>query len=217
MLYRGFLKPLADRLLAGVGLIALSPVMLVLAVLIRRRMGSPVVFRQTRVGLHDQPFGFLKYRTMTDARDANGVLLPDADRLTSFGKFLRSTSLDELPQLWNVLRGDMSLIGPRPLLPEYLPRYSPTQRRRHEVKPGITGLAQVKGRNALTWEEKFAYDVEYVDRQSFALDVAILWMTLHATVRRVGISQQGHATAPVFMGSSEMGSSEQLGKKPDQP
>lgn len=202
-LYRRFLKPLADRMLAGLGLIVLSPVLLVLAALIRMRMGSPVVFRQTRIGRGDRPFGFFKFRTMTDARDANGVLLPDSERLTSLGRFLRSTSLDEIPQLWNVVKGDMSLIGPRPLLTEYLPRYSPVQRRRHEVKPGITGLAQVKGRNALSWEEKFAYDVQYVDSYGPSLDAAILWMTLLAIVRREGISKAGHATAPVFMGSKE--------------
>jgi len=201
MLWRRFLKPLADRVLAGVGLIVLSPVLLVLAVLIRARMGSPVVFRQTRIGRGDRPFGFLKFRTMTDARDATGALLTDGERLTSFGRFLRSTSLDEIPQLWNVVKGDMSLIGPRPLLPEYLPRYSPVQRRRHEVKPGITGLAQVKGRNALSWDEKFAYDVQYVDGYGFGMDVSILWMTVRAIVRREGISKAGHATAPVFMGS----------------
>ena len=203
MFYRGFVKPVADRLLAAVGLIVLSPALLVLAVLIRMRMGSPIVFRQTRIGRGDRPFGFFKFRTMTDARDAAGALLPDGDRLTSLGRLLRATSLDEFPQLWNVVRGEMSLIGPRPLLPEYLPRYSAEQRRRHEVKPGITGLAQVKGRNALSWEEKFAYDVQYVDGYSFAMDVRILWMTLIAIVRREGISKAGHATAPVFMGSEK--------------
>jgi sugar transferase EpsL len=200
MLYRGFVKPVTDRLLAGVGLIVLSPALLVLAVLIRARMGSPVVFRQLRIGRDDRQFWFLKFRTMTDQRDASGALLPDGDRLTSLGRFLRATSLDEFPQLWNVVRGEMSLIGPRPLLPEYLPRYSAEQRRRHEVKPGITGLAQVKGRNALSWEEKFAYDIQYVDGYSFTMDVRILWMTLLAIVRREGISQAGHATAPMFMG-----------------
>jgi lipopolysaccharide/colanic/teichoic acid biosynthesis glycosyltransferase len=178
----------------------LSPALAVLAIAIRVRMGSPVVFRQKRIGLNDRPFLFLKFRTMTDARDASGALLPDADRLTSLGKFLRSTSLDEFPQLWNVVRGEMSLVGPRPLLPQYLPRYSAEQRRRHEAKPGITGLAQVKGRNSLSWDEKFAYDVEYVDGYSFAMDVRILWMTLMAIVRREGISQAGHATMREFMG-----------------
>jgi lipopolysaccharide/colanic/teichoic acid biosynthesis glycosyltransferase len=201
MFYRRFLKPLADRMLAGVGLILLSPAFLGLALLIRLRMGSPVVFRQVRIGLGDRPFGFLKFRTMTEARDANGVLLPDGERLTPLGRFLRSSSLDEFPQLWNVVKGDMSLIGPRPLLPQYLPRYSAEQRRRHEVKPGITGLAQVKGRNALSWEEKFAYDVAYVDGYGARMDAAVLWMTAMALVRREGISKAGHATAPEFMGS----------------
>lgn len=203
MFYRRFLKALLDRVLAGVGLIVLSPALLVLSVLIRARMGSPVVFRQVRIGRDDRPFGFLKFRTMTDSRDGTGALLPDGDRLTALGRFLRATSLDEFPQLWNVVRGEMSLIGPRPLLPEYLPRYSAEQRRRHEVKPGITGLAQVNGRNALSWEEKFAYDVRYVDEYSFAMDARILWTTLVKIVRRDGISQAGHATAPVFMGSEK--------------
>jgi sugar transferase EpsL len=175
-------------------------VMCALAVAIRLRMGSPVVFQQTRIGLNDAPFGFHKFRTMTQDRDGRGNLLPDDRRLTPFGRLLRSSSLDEFPQLWNVLRGDMSLIGPRPLLPEYVPLYSPVQRRRHEVKPGITGWAQVKGRNALTWQKKFELDVWYVDHCSPALDLRILWMTLSAVVKREGISRQGHATAPAFLG-----------------
>jgi sugar transferase EpsL len=203
MFYRRFLKPFSDCVLAAVGLIVLSPALLALALLIRLRMGSPVVFRQVRIGLCDRPFGFLKFRTMTDARDLSGVLLPDGERLTAVGRFLRSTSLDELPQMWNVFKGDMSLIGPRPLLPEYLPRYSAVQRRRHEVKPGITGLAQVMGRNMLSWEEKFAWDVRYVDGYGIAMDLSIIWMTLIAIVHRDGISQAGHATAPVFMGNSD--------------
>lgn len=208
MLYRRFLKPASDRALAALGLIVLSPALLVLAVLIRWKMGSPIVFRQVRIGRGDRPFGFFKFRTMTDARDASGALLPDAERLTPLGRFIRSTSLDEFPQLWNVVRGEMSLIGPRPLLPEYLPRYSPEQRRRHEVKPGITGLAQVNGRNALGWEEKFRFDVQYVEEYSPALDAKILWMTLIAMVRRDGISKAGHATAPVFMGNQDRDSAE---------
>ena len=203
MFYRSFLKPVSDRVLAGVGLIALSPALLILAVMIRMWMGSPIVFRQTRIGRGDRPFSFVKFRTMTDARDASGALLPDGERLTALGSLMRASSLDEFPQLWNVLRGEMSLIGPRPLLPEYLPRYSREQRRRHEVTPGITGLAQVNGRNALTWEEKFAYDVQYVDACSFSLDMRILWMTMLAIARREGISQTGHATAPVFMGNEK--------------
>lgn len=205
MIYRHIFKPLADRLLAAAGLIAMLPVTAVLAIAIRLRMGSPIVFRQTRIGLNDASFGFLKFRTMTQQRDEAGKLLPDEMRLTPFGRFLRSSSLDELPQLWNVFKGDMSLIGPRPLLPEYLPRYSPAQRRRHEVKPGITGWAQVKGRNALSWEDKFDLDVWYVDHCNAALDMKILWMTLLAVARREGISQAGHATAPEFLGSTAGG------------
>ena len=161
-----------------------------------------MLFRQTRPGLHGQPFEMVKFRTMTDARDADGHLLPDAERLTSFGRFLRGASLDELPELWNVLRGEMSLVGPRPLLMRYLGRYTPEQARRHAVRPGITGLAQVSGRNALSWDEKFALDLEYVDRVSFGLDVRILLRTLAKVVRREGISAGQHATMPEFMGNA---------------
>ena len=202
MLYRRYLKPAADFTLAAAGLVALSPVLGVLAAVIRLRLGSPVVFRQTRIGRDDRPFLFIKFRSMTDERDANGVLLPDGERLTPFGRFLRATSLDELPQLWNVVKGDMSLIGPRPLLPQYLPRYSPEQRRRHEVKPGITGWAQVNGRNSVSWDEKFRLDVWYVDHASFALDVKILAMTLVKLVRREGIHQAGNATMEEFRGNA---------------
>lgn len=203
MLYRKLLKPVLDRILAFAGLICLSPVILGLGIAIAIRMGRPVIFRQTRIGLGDRSFGFMKFRTMTNARDAAGQLLPDADRLTSFGRFLRSTSLDELPQLFNVLKGDMSLIGPRPLLPEYLGRYSAEQRRRHHIKPGITGWAQVNGRNGLSWEEKFRHDVWYVDHCSFSVDLRILWMTAASVLFRRGISQPGHATAEPFMGSGQ--------------
>jgi lipopolysaccharide/colanic/teichoic acid biosynthesis glycosyltransferase len=201
--YCGAVKPASDRILALAGLVILLPVTVLLAILIRFRLGSPVVFRQERIGLNDRPFVFLKFRTMTQAYDSEGVLLPDENRLTPFGRFLRSRSLDELPQLWNVLRGEMSVIGPRPLLPEYLPRYSTFQRRRHEVKPGITGWAQVNGRNTLTWPQKFALDVWYVDHCSLILDLKILALTALKVVRREGISQQGHATAPVFQGKPE--------------
>jgi lipopolysaccharide/colanic/teichoic acid biosynthesis glycosyltransferase len=200
-IYCRFVKPAADRALAAIGLVALAPLIGILAILIRRRMGSPVIFRQPRIGLGDRTFNFLKFRTMTQDRNADGNLLSDADRLTRFGQFLRAASLDELPQLWNVVKGDMSLIGPRPLLPQYLSRYSQFQRRRHEVKPGITGLAQVKGRNALTWEQKFELDVWYVDHCSLILDLSILWGTAAAVFRRQGISREGHATMPEFMGS----------------
>jgi lipopolysaccharide/colanic/teichoic acid biosynthesis glycosyltransferase len=164
-------------------------------------MGSPVVFRQPRIGLHETRFELLKFRTMTQQCDAAGNLLPDAERLTPFGRFLRSSSLDELPQLWHVLKGEMSLIGPRPLLPQYVPRYSAFQRRRHEVKPGITGLAQVKGRNSLTWDDKFRLDVRYVDHCSLALDLSILRGTFAAVIGKEGVSREGHATMPEFMGS----------------
>ncbi len=203
MIYRRFVKNLVDRLLALAGLLVLSPILLVLGVVVARRMGRPVLFRQTRIGLNDASFGFFKFRTMTNERDANGQLLPDDRRLTPLGQFLRSSSLDELPQLWNVVRGEMSLVGPRPLLPEYLPRYSAEQRRRHHVRPGITGWAQVNGRNGLSWDDKFRHDVWYVDNCSLAVDIRIIAMTVAAVFGRRGISQQGHATMEPFMGSSQ--------------
>jgi lipopolysaccharide/colanic/teichoic acid biosynthesis glycosyltransferase len=166
-------------------------------------MGLPILFRQQRPGLHGKPFTLLKFRTMTDARDAQGNLLPDAERLTPFGSFLRRTSLDELPAFFNVLRGDMSLMGPRPLLMAYLDRYTPEQARRHEVRPGITGWAQVNGRNAITWEQKFVLDVWYVDNWSLWLDLKILFLTGWKVLRREGISQEGHATMPEFLGALE--------------
>lgn len=174
------------------------PILLVVAILVRIKLGSPVFFRQKRPGQGARLFEMIKFRTMTDARDAAGQLLPDAVRLTPFGKFLRATSLDELPELLNVLRGDMSLVGPRPLLIEYLPRYSPRQARRHEVRPGITGLAQVMGRNALSWEEKFQWDVRYVETQSFWLDLKILFLTIKTVLARTGVSAAGEATMPKF-------------------
>jgi len=200
-LYATGLKRLFDLLVTLPALFLLAPLMGLLALLVRFKLGAPVLFRQQRPGLHGRPFMLYKFRTMTDARDAEGALLPDAERLTSFGRFLRSTSLDELPELFNVLKGEMSLVGPRPLLMEYLPRYTPEQRRRHEVKPGLTGWAQVNGRNALSWEEKFALDVWYVEHCSFWLDLKILWRTLVKVIRREGISSEGHATASKFMGS----------------
>ena len=174
------------------------PILAIVALLVRLKLGSPVFFRQKRPGRGAQIFEMIKFRTMTDARDAGGQLLSDAVRLTSFGKFLRSTSLDELPELLNVLRGDMSLVGPRPLLVHYLPRYSPRQARRHEVRPGITGLAQVKGRNALSWDEKFEWDVRYVETRSLALDLKILLLTIKTVFVREGISAHGDATMPEF-------------------
>jgi lipopolysaccharide/colanic/teichoic acid biosynthesis glycosyltransferase len=170
--------------------------------MVRVFLGSPVFFRQVRPGLGGETFEMIKFRTMRDTRNAQGDLLPDSDRLTSFGRFLRSTSLDELPELWNVLRGDMSLVGPRPLLVEYLPRYSARQARRHEVLPGVTGLVQVKGRNALSWEDKFDLDVWYVDNNSVRLDLAILWWTLGSVFRREGVSATNSATMPPFEGNS---------------
>src|SRR5208283_430008 len=179
-------KRLFDLVFSGGALIVLAPLLGAIVAAVRIVLGGSPQFVQSRVGKDGRIFAFYKFRTMIEARDQDGELLPDEQRLTALGKFLRSTSLDELPQLWNVLKGEMSLIGPRPLLPEYLPRYSPFQRRRHEVAPGITGLAQVKGRNALSWEERFQFDVWYVDHHSFALDAQILSMTLASVIRRRG-------------------------------
>jgi len=201
-LYATGLKRLFDLLVTLPALFLLAPLMGLLALLVRFKLGAPVLFRQQRPGLHGRPFTLYKFRTMTDARDAEGALLPDAERLTPFGRFLRSTSLDELPELFNVLKGEMSLVGPRPLLMEYLPRYTPEQRRRHEVRPGLTGWAQVNGRNALSWEEKFALDVWYVEHCSFWLDLKILVLTTGKIINREGISQPGHATMEEFRGSS---------------
>lgn len=174
------------------------PILVVVAIMVRVRLGSPVFFRQKRPGRNAQIFEMIKFRSMTDGRDATGQLLPDAERLTPFGRFLRAASLDELPELLNVLRGDMSMVGPRPLLVQYLPRYSLRQSRRHEVRPGITGLAQVRGRNALTWEEKFEWDLRYVETQSLGLDLLILALTVKTVLVREGISAQGDATMPEF-------------------
>ena len=196
------MKRLFDLLLVILALPVWLPVLAVVAVLVRFKLGTPVFFRQKRPGLHGRIFEMVKFRTMTDARDAQGQLLPDAVRLTPFGRFLRSSSLDELPELWNVLKGEMSLVGPRPLLVQYLDRYSERQARRHEVKPGITGLAQVMGRNALAWEEKFEWDVRYVETRSLALDVKILFLTVKAVVFRTGISAAGEATMPEFRGAA---------------
>lgn len=194
------MKRLFDILLSACGLLVLTLPLLALAWQVRRKLGSPVLFTQMRPGLHGKPFRMVKFRTMTDERDASGGLLPDAQRLTPFGRFLRASSLDELPELWNVLRGEMSLVGPRPLLMEYLPLYSPEQARRHEVRPGITGWAQVNGRNAISWTDKFALDVWYVDHRSLWLDVRILWLTVRKVLVRDGISAAGEATMPRFEG-----------------
>ncbi len=195
------MKRLFDFTAALLGLLVLALPLLLFSILVRRNLGSPVFFRQTRPGLHGQPFQLIKFRTMRDATDAQGNSLPDAERITPFGSFLRSTSLDELPELWNVLKGDMSLVGPRPLLMEYLPLYSTEQARRHEVRPGITGWAQVNGRNALSWEDKFKLDVWYVDNRSLWLDIKILWLTVKKVLLREGISAQGEATMPRFTGT----------------
>ena len=195
------MKRLFDFLLALLALLLLALPLLVVALLVRCKLGSPVLFRQVRPGLHGQPFEMVKFRTMTDARGADGALLPDAVRLTPFGRFLRASSLDELPELWNVLKGEMSLVGPRPLLMEYVPLYSAEQYRRHEVRPGVTGWAQVNGRNAISWEEKFALDVWYVENQSFWLDVKILFLTVKKVLVKDGISASGEATMTKFTGS----------------
>ena len=198
------MKRLMDVLISAVALCVLAPVMVVIGLLVWLSMGWPPFFLQLRPGLSGKPFTMYKFRTMSAKKDEFGQLLPDAQRLTSFGRFLRASSLDELPELWNVLKGEMSLVGPRPLLMEYLSLYSPEQARRHDVRPGITGWAQVNGRNALSWDEKFALDVWYVDNQSIALDVHILWKTLMAVFRRDGISAAGHETMPRFEGSDRM-------------
>jgi sugar transferase EpsL len=194
-------KRLLDVSLAALGLALLGPVIPLLMLLVRIKLGAPALFIQIRPGLHGRPFRLVKLRTLTNACDERGDLLPDTDRLTPFGRFLRSTSLDELPELWNVLTGDMSLVGPRPLLMQYLNRYSPMQARRHDVKPGISGWAQVNGRNALTWEDRFDLDVWYVDHRTLWLDVKILMLTVLKVARREGISQSGHATMQEFTGS----------------
>ncbi len=200
-MYAPTLKRIFDLLVTLPALLVLAPFLLLLALLVRLKLGAPVLFRQQRPGLHGKPFTLYKFRTMTDARDAQGNLLPDAERLTRFGRFLRSFSLDELPEFFNVLTGDMSLIGPRPLLMQYLDRYTPEQARRHEVRPGISGWAQINGRNALTWEERFALDVWYVDHASLWLDLKIVALTVWKLLTREGISHPGEATMAEFTGS----------------
>ena len=194
------MKRILDVFGATLGLCILSPILILVAVIIRRQMGSPMFFRQARPGLHGKPFEIVKFRTMRDAIDANGHPLPDAERLTRLGRFLRSSSLDELPELWNVLKGEMSLVGPRPLLMEYLPIYSPDQARRHDIRPGITGWAQVSGRNAISWDEKFALDMWYVDNRTLWLDLKIIWLTIRKVLKREGISAAGEATMSKFKG-----------------
>lgn len=198
-------KRLIDLIVSAIALILLAPLMAAVAVAVWLSMGPPILFRQARAGYQGSPFTLFKFKTMQGARDAQGQLLPDKDRLTKVGVLLRRFSLDELPQLWNVLIGDMSLVGPRPLLVDYLPRYSPEQLRRHEVKPGISGWAQVNGRNALSWDQKFGLDVWYVDHWSLRLDAKIILKTMQKVLQREGISLDGHATAPEFTGSNHPG------------
>jgi sugar transferase EpsL len=194
-------KRFFDFSLSLCALVILGPVLVLVAAFVRLRLGTPILFRQQRPGLHGIPFTIYKFRTMTDARDALGNLLPDVDRLTPFGRFLRSTSLDELPELLNVLKGEMSLVGPRPLLMQYLDRYTPTQMRRHEVKPGITGWAQINGRNAISWDKRLALDVWYVDHWSIRFDIRILLLTFWEVIKREGINQSEHATMEEFKGT----------------
>ena len=196
------IKSLVDRVLAGLMLILLSPFIAILAIAIYFKMGSPIIFSQPRCGKNNSVFTFYKFRTMTDEKDSNGNLLPDMARLTSLGEFLRQTSLDELPQLWNVLRGDMSFIGPRPFIAAYLERYTTEQARRHNVKPGITGWAQINGRNSISWEEKFALDLWYIDHWSLWLDLKILFLTVVKIVSKEGIDEDQNTTSTEFMGTS---------------
>ena len=196
-------KRLFDILASALGLVLLSPVLGLIALLVAVKLGRPVLFRQQRPGLNEKPFTMLKFRTMLDTRDASGRPLSDTERLTPFGKKLRATSLDELPELWNVFKGELSLVGPRPLLMEYLPRYNSRQRRRHEVRPGLTGWAQVNGRNAVSWSERFELDVWYVDHRSFWLDLKILLLTLRVVLSRRGVNAQGEATMRKFTGDEQ--------------
>ncbi len=217
-LYRRYGKRTLDLVGATVALVVLSPLLVTVALLVRARLGAPVLFRQLRPGMLGRPFTVVKFRTMRDGRNAAGRLLPDCERLDSFGRFLRRTSLDELPELWNILRGDLSFVGPRPLLMQYLPRYTAEQARRHEVRPGITGLAQVNGRNALTWDARFRLDVSYVDHLSLGLDLSIIAKTLWVVVTRKGVSASGHATMYEFLGrAAEPGAVVDAPQASDQP
>ena len=202
--YEKYIKRLLDIVLSGCALIVLSPLLVVTAILVRVKLGSPVIFCQERPGKDENIFKLHKFRSMSDARDETGALLPDKERLTGFGKKLRSLSIDELPELWDIFRGKMSIVGPRPLLVKYLPLYSEEQHRRHDVRPGLTGLAQVNGRNLTSWADRFAYDVDYVDHISFALDAKIVLMTLRCVFSREGISAEGSATMEAFTGTGAM-------------
>lgn len=203
-IYKRFFKRPLDFLLSLIALIILSPILLITAILVRIKLGSPIIFKQQRPGLNEKIFTIYKFRTMTDAKDENGNLLPDSERLTSFGRFLRSTSIDELPELVNILKGDMSIVGPRPLLVEYLPLYNEKQKLRHCVRPGLTGLAQVNGRNAITWEDKFDLDVKYVNNVSFVRDWKIIFLTLKKVFIREGINSNNEATMESFKGNLEV-------------
>ncbi|MCD4959574.1 sugar transferase [Enterococcus faecium] len=201
--YQLFGKRILDILLSGIALIVLSPIILIVGFLVRIKLGSPIIFKQERPGKSEKIFSMYKFRTMTDERDHNGEYLPDEIRLTKFGKMLRATSLDELPELWNILKGDMSIVGPRPLLVEYLPLYSEKQRKRHNVRPGLTGLAQVNGRNAISWEEKFEYDYLYIENYSFTKDISIIWHTIKKVLKHDGITSNSSVTNEKFTGNEE--------------
>lgn len=201
--YQLFGKRILDILLSGIALIVLSPIILIVGILVRIKLGSPIIFKQERPGKSEKIFSMYKFRTMTDERDHNGEYLPDEIRLTKFGKMLRATSLDELPELWNILKGDMSIVGPRPLLVEYLPLYSEKQRKRHNVRPGLTGLAQVNGRNAISWEEKFEYDYLYIEDYSFTKDINIIWHTIKKVLKHDGITSNSSVTNEKFTGNEE--------------
>ncbi|WP_394897000.1 sugar transferase [Enterococcus hirae] len=201
--YQLFGKRISDILLSGIALIVLSPIILIVGILVRIKLGSPIIFKQERPGKSEKIFSMYKFRTMTDERDHNGEYLPDEIRLTKFGKMLRATSLDELPELWNILKGDMSIVGPRPLLVEYLPLYSEKQRKRHNVRPGLTGLAQVNGRNAISWQEKFEYDYLYIEDYSFTKDINIIWHTIKKVLKHDGITSNSSVTNEKFTGNEE--------------
>lgn len=201
--YQLFGKRILDILLSGIALIVLSPIILIVGILVRIKLGSPIIFKQERPGKSEKIFSMYKFRTMTDERDHNGEYLPDEIRLTKFGKMLRATSLDELPELWNILKGDMSIVGPRPLLVEYLPLYSEKQRKRHNVRPGLTGLAQVNGRNAISWQEKFEYDYLYIEDYSFTKDINIIWHTIKKVLQHDGITSNSSVTNEKFTGNEE--------------
>ncbi|MFR8480070.1 MAG: sugar transferase [Anaerovoracaceae bacterium] len=200
-IYERFIKRALDMILSGIAIIILSPILLIVAILVKTKLGSPVIFKQERPGLNEKIFKMYKFRSMTDAKDENGELLPDEERLTSFGKKLRSTSLDELPELFNIFKGDMSIVGPRPLMVSYLPLYNEFQKHRHDVRPGLTGLAQISGRNLLSWKERFEKDICYVENISFTLDVKIIFNTVKSVIKRDGISSNTSETMEDFMGN----------------